>query len=75
MKYFIYNCFFIINILFFAYINTLQDVDNEKEKEAFTPKIRQLYRPYLRNARIISEGLYNNHSTNISNLFRKVGIM
>ena len=75
MKYFIYNCFFIIIILFFAYINTLQDVDNEKEKEAFTPKIRQLYRPYLRNARIISEGLYNNHSTNISNLFRKVGIM
>ena len=73
MKYFIYNCFFIIIILFFAYINTLQDVD--KEKEAFTPKIRGLYRPYLRNARIISEGLYNNHSANISNLFRKVGIM
>ena len=79
MKYFIYNCFFIIIVLFFAYINTIQDVDNEKEKEkekeAFTPKIRGLYRPYLRNARIISEGLYNNHSNNISNLFRKVGIM
>jgi hypothetical protein len=75
MKYFIYNCFLIIIILFFAYINTQQDVDEEKEKEAFTPKIRGLYRPYLRNARIISEGLYNNHSANISNLFRKVGIM
>ena len=77
MKYFIYNCFFIIIVLFFAYINTLQELyeKKEKEKEAFTPKIRQLYRPYLRNARIISEGLYNNHSTNISNLFRKVGIM
>jgi hypothetical protein len=69
MKYFIYNCFFIIIVLFFAYINTQQ------EKEAFTPKIRELYRPYLRNTRIISEGLYNNHSANISNLFRKVGIM
>jgi hypothetical protein len=75
MKYFIYNCFFIIIVLFFAYINTLQESDEEKEKEAFTPKIRGLYRPYLRNARIISEGLYNNHSANISNLFRKVGIM
>ena len=75
MKYFIYNCFFIIIVLFFAYINTYQDQEKEKEKEAFTPKIRQLYRPYVRNARIISEGLYNNHSTNISNLFRKVGIM
>ena len=73
MKYFIYNFFLIIIVLFFAYINTQQEV--YQEKEAFTPKIRELYRPHLRNARIISEGLYNNHSTNISNLFRKVGIM
>ena len=73
MKYFIYNFFFIIIVLFFAYINTQQEV--YQEKEAFTPKIRELYRPYIRNARIISEGLYNNHSANISNLFRKVGIM
>ena len=77
MKYLIYNCFFIIIVLFFAYINTQQDVDkeNENEKEAFTPKIRGLYRPYLRNTRIISEGLYNNHSANISNLLRKFGVM
>ena len=73
MKYFIYNCLFIIIILFFAYINTKQE--EEKEKEAFTPKIRQMYRPYLRNARIISEGLYEKHSGNISNLFRKFGVM
>jgi hypothetical protein len=73
MKYFIYNFFLIIIVLFFAYINTQQEV--YQEKEAFTPKIRELYRPHLRNARIISEGLYNNHSANISNLFRKVGIM
>ena len=69
MKYFMYNCIFIIIILFFAYINTKQ------EQEAFTPKIRELYRPYVRNARIISEGLYQKHSGNISNLFRKFGIM
>ena len=73
MKYFIYNFFLIIIVLFFAYINTQQEV--YQEKEAFTPKIRELYRPHLRNARIISEGLYNNHSANNSNLFRKVGIM
>ena len=73
MKYFIYNFFLIIIVLFFAYINTQQEV--YQEKEALTPKIRELYRPHLRNARIISEGLYNNHSANISNLFRKVGIM
>jgi abortive infection bacteriophage resistance protein len=69
MKYFIYNCLFLVIILFFAYINT------KNQQEAFTPKIRELYRPHVRNARIYSEGLYNNHSANISNLFRKFGIM
>jgi hypothetical protein len=69
MKYFIYNCFFLIIVLFFAYINT------KNQQEAFTPKIREMYRPHIRNARIFSEGLYDNHSANISNLFRKFGIM
>jgi preprotein translocase subunit SecG len=69
MKYFIYNCLFLVIILLFAYINT------KNQHEAFTPKIRELYRPHVRNARIYSEGLYNNNSANISNLFRKFGIM
>jgi hypothetical protein len=69
MKYFIYNCLFLVIILLFAYINT------KNQQEAFTPKIRELYRPHVRNARIYSEGLYNNNSANISNLFRKFGIM
>ena len=69
MKYFIYNCLFLIIVLFFAYVNT------KSQQEAFTSKIREMYRPHVRNARIFSEGLYNNHSANISNLFRKIGIM
>ena len=36
MKYFIYNCLFIIIILFFAYINT------KSQQEAFTPKMKAL---------------------------------
>jgi len=75
MKYFSYYFMFLCIILFFAYINTKQEEEKEKEKEAFTPKIRGFYRPYVRNARIISEGLYEKHSGNISNLFRKIGIM
>ena len=51
MKYFIYKCIFLIMILFFAYINTIYD----DKQEAFTPKIREIYRPYVRDARIISE--------------------
>lgn len=69
MKNLIYYFFLILIIIFFSYIKTLHNV------EEFTPKINEMYRPYVRNARIIGEGFYNNSSSNISNLFRKFGIM
>lgn len=71
MKYFIYNCnclCFLI-IIIFAYVNSLNDIEN------FTPNIRELYRPIIRNTRIISEGFYNKTTSNIYNIFRKFGIM
>jgi len=43
--------------------------------ETFTPNIKQFYRPYIRNTRIISENFYNKHTNNIQNLFRKFGII
>jgi hypothetical protein len=69
MKHLIYNCILFFIIIIFAYINSLDYV------ESFTPKIKEMYRPYVRNARIISEGFYNKTNSNISNLFRKFGIM
>ena len=69
MKHLIYNCFLFLIIVIFAYINSLHTV------ESFTPKIKEIYRPYVRNARIIGEGFYNKSNSNISNLFRKFGIM
>ena len=69
MKYLLYNLFFIIIIIIFAYINSLHNA------EGFTPKIKEMYRPYVRNARIFGEDIYNKSSSTISNLFRKVGIM
>ena len=74
MKYLVYNCFFILIILLFAYINSFKKVQ-EKEKEAFTPGINGFFRPHIRNARIFSNGLYEKHKTNISNIFRKSGLM
>lgn len=71
MKYFIYICIFLIIISFFAYIN----ITSENNQEAFTPKMREMYRPYVRDARIISEGFYEKNKSDISNLFRKFGIM
>jgi hypothetical protein len=69
MQYLIYYCFFSLVVFIFAYFNSLQDVEN------FTPKVREIYRPYVRNARILGEGFYNKQKNNISNLFRKFGIM
>jgi hypothetical protein len=69
MKNLIYNCFLFLIIIIFAYVNSLHTV------ESFTPKIKEMYRPYVRNARIIGEGFYNRSNSNISNLFRKFGIM
>ena len=69
MKNLIYNCFLFLIIVIFAYINSLHTV------ESFTPTIKEMYRPYVRNMRIISDNLYNKHSANASNLFRKFGIM
>jgi hypothetical protein len=69
MKYFLYYCLFVVIILIFSYINSLHNV------EQFTPKIREFYRPIIRNTRLIGEGFYNKTSSNISNLFRKFGIM
>jgi hypothetical protein len=69
MKYFIYICLYFLIIIIFAYVNSLNDIEN------FTPNIRELYRPLIRNTRIISEGFYNKTTSNISNIFRKFGIM
>ena len=70
MNYWIYNCILVLIIIAFAYNNSLND-----SKESFTPKVREMYRPLVRNARLGAEGFYNKHSSNMSNLFRRFGLM
>ena len=70
MNYWIYNCILILIIIAFAYNNSLND-----SKEPFTPKLREMYRPLVRNVRLGAEGFYNKHSSNMSNLFRRFGLM
>lgn len=69
MKYLMYCLFLFLIIILFAYSNSLYNV------EQFTPNLRELYRPIVRKTRIIGEGFYNKTSANISNLFRKFGLM
>ena len=59
----------IIFVLYYIYNNYYNSTEN------FTPAIRELYRPYVRDARIMSEGFYSTQSSNMSNLFRKFGIL
>ena len=72
MKYLIYNCILIIIIIIFAYNNSL---NSNLIIENFTPKLKEVYRPIMRNARLEAEGFYNKHSSNMSNLFRRFGII
>lgn len=71
----IYNSlitFFIIILYYYFSQNTYK----YKYKETFVPKIlKQTYRPIERNIRTKYEGFYNNTTTNVSNILRKVGIM
>ena len=69
MNYLIFNCILIIVIIIFAYFNSLQSIEN------FTPKIREFYRPIVRNTRVYGKGFYDKTTSNITNLFRKFGIM
>jgi hypothetical protein len=71
------NCYGIIIILFviiifiFAFISS----SNITDKESFTPKIREFYRPHIRNARSTYTSYYNVTVSHVSNIFRKFGIM
>lgn len=64
----IYILFLLLIIFLFASRNQYQ--------ESFVPKnIKQIYRPLERNVRTKYEGFYNKTSSNVSNLFRKFGIL
>jgi len=71
MKYWIYNFILLLIIVSFAYNNSI----NASNVENFTPKMREFYRPIVRNARLGAEGFYNKHSSNMSNLFRRFGLL
>ena len=64
----------ILFIVYYIYKRFYNIGCNCNKKENFTPKIREMYRPYVRNARIVSEGFYGNSKNNVNHLFRKLGL-
>jgi len=75
MKYFYFYVFLlIVIILVVSYINTYLH-DKYFVKENFTPRIREMYRPYVRHTRIYTNNMYNKHKNNIYNFMRKIGFL
>jgi hypothetical protein len=62
--------FIILYVLYF-----LMNLDTNTNKENFTTGIREVYRPYVRNVRLIHDNYYNKLKTNIQLIFRKIGLI
>lgn len=76
MSNFIYNSLRYILIISFLILILNIAVNSQHVEESFVPKIvKENYRPIERNVRRSVEGFYDKSSTNISNLFRKFGII
>ena len=62
-------------IYFIQILNTGKNKNKDKDKEGFTPKIRELYRPYVRTFNQGYENFVNNYGPKvIMNKLRKWNI-
>jgi len=60
----------IITIVLFLLIKIMN-----KNKEEFTTGIREMYRPYIRNIRLIYDDYYKKLKSSIQLFFRKIGLI
>ena len=73
------QCVFLILIIIICLYYNVNSMSNqaqinEEKIESFTPGIRRIYRPYVRAARIFSEGFQKNSNNMFNKLLRKVGL-
>jgi hypothetical protein len=70
------NSFFLwVWILLMIMVILFFSIKQENIEEGFTPKIRSLYRPHIRNLRIYSETFTNKYSTNyLISILKKMGL-
>jgi len=62
---------FIIFIVIFAnYILKIK-----KQNEGFTSGFRQMYRPHIRNARLVVENYYNKSKNKFHLILKKIGVV
>ena len=59
-------------LLFHDYSNAMFTLN---KKEGFTNKIRETYRPYIRNLRLLLSNQYNKIKNNFATIIRKFGLI
>lgn len=64
---------FLIVYITRSYIH--QEKKDLLQKEGFTPKIREMYRPYMRNTRIVYEVSKDNALYKLNRFFRNIGLI
>lgn len=72
----VYKTTYIAEYVFLLLIITLSLYSSTMHayREKFTPGINKLYRPYVRSARIFSEGFYKHTNHRVNSFLRKVGL-
>jgi hypothetical protein len=61
--------------VFLLLLSIFQVLANRRKVETFTPKMREFYRPYLREARLHLEDFSNNYNINhLVNKLKKNGL-
>ena len=75
MNYFNRKIKIIIAVVLIITIVLFLLVKMNKNKEEFTTGIREMYRPYIRNVRLIYDDYYNKLKSSIQLFFRKIGLI
>jgi len=66
----------VISLIFILSLNLDLGLGNlHKNNEGFTPYIRKIYRPHLRNTRIFVENTVSTCKIKLHNIARKIGVM
>jgi hypothetical protein len=66
--------FFIISIFFITY-KVVEYNNSISSKENFTSGFRIMYRPHIRNIRLVGSKYYNQFKNNMHLIFRKFGLI
>jgi hypothetical protein len=62
--------FIIFIVIFFNYFLKIKN-----QNDGFTSGFRQMYRPHIRNTRLVVENYYNNSKNNLHVIFKKMGFV